>query len=82
MPQLTLYTKTDCPLCDDAARALERVRTRVPFELEVVDIEQDAALRDRYGERVPVVLVDGEPEFEYFVDERRLEDRLAAGAAR
>jgi glutaredoxin len=83
MPQLTLYTKTDCSLCADAARALERVRARTPFDLAVVDIERDAELRARYGERIPVVLVDGEPAFEYVVDERELEDRLvAAGAPR
>jgi glutaredoxin len=83
MPVVTLYTKPDCSLCDTAAEALDRVRGRRPFELEVVDIASDAALRARYGERVPVVLVDGEPAFEYFVDEEALELRLAtAGAAR
>ena len=83
MPVVTLYTKPDCSLCATAAEALDRVRGRHPFELEVVDIAADAGLRDRYGERIPVVLVDGEPAFEYFVDEEALELRLAAaGAAR
>ena len=80
MPRVTLYTKTDCSLCETAAQALERVRNRHAFELEVVDIEPDADLMSRYGERIPVVLVDGEPAFEYFVDEQELESRLAAGA--
>ena len=42
MPTLTLYTKPDCTLCDEAQAALERVRMRMPFELEVVDISADA----------------------------------------
>jgi glutaredoxin len=79
MPTLTLYTKPDCPLCDDARDALERVRARAPFELEVVDISADASLKARYGERIPVVLVDGEEAAEFVVDEQALEGRLGAG---
>ena len=45
------------------------MRGRAPFDLEVVDISADPELRERYGERIPVVLVDGEPAFEYIVDE-------------
>jgi glutaredoxin len=80
MPTLTLYTKPDCTLCDDAQAALERVRVRMPFELEVLDISMDPELAARYGERIPVVLVDGEEAWEYVVDERELESRLGAGA--
>ena len=81
MPSLTLYTKPDCPLCDKAAEALERVRRRAPFDLEVVDISADPELRDSYGERIPVVLVEGEPAFEYVVDEADLEQRLSTAGA-
>ncbi len=51
---------------------LERARTRVPFELEVVDIEADDELLKRYLERIPVVAVDGVERFEFFVDESAL----------
>jgi glutaredoxin len=83
MPKLTLYTKPDCCLCDEARDALERVRTRVAFELDVIDVSKDAKLGERYGERIPVVLVDGREAFEYTVDEDELESRLGArtGAA-
>ena len=83
MPTLTLYTKPDCTLCDEARAALDRVRERVPFDLEVLDISADAQLAARFGERIPVVFVDGEQAAEFVVDERELEGRLAAaGAAR
>ena len=78
MPTLILYTKPDCSLCDEAAAVLNRVRERMPFELEAVDISADSQLLARYGERVPVVLVDGEPAFEYVVDESLLVERLDA----
>ena len=57
------------------------MRRRTPFDLEVVDISADPELRDRYGERIPVVLVDGEPAFEYVVDEAALEQRLSTAGA-
>jgi len=83
MSTLTLYTKPECSLCDEARSALERVRTRVPFDLEVLDIGSDPQLVARYGERIPVVLVDGDLAYEFVVDETELEARLcAAGAVR
>jgi hypothetical protein len=48
--------------------------------LKVLDISGDAGLMERYGQRIPVVLVDGEQAWEYVVDERELEDRLSAAA--
>jgi glutaredoxin len=80
MAKVTLYSKPDCPLCDEARAALERVRVSTAFELEEVDIAADPALEARYRERVPVVALDGEELFDFVVDEHALERRLAAGA--
>jgi glutaredoxin len=79
MAKVTLYSKQECPLCDEARAALGRVRASRPFQLEEVDIEQDPKLQSRYGERVPVVALDGEELFDFVVDEQSLEQRLAAG---
>ena len=76
MSVVTLYTRPGCHLCDDAREALERVRRRAPFELEEVDITADDALHARYLERIPVVALDGEEIFEYFVEEDALERRI------
>ena len=48
MRKLTLYGKPDCPLCDKMKDVVERVRGVVPFGLEVISIETDAALFDRF----------------------------------
>jgi Glutaredoxin-like domain (DUF836) len=47
---------------------LREVGETVPFELEVVDIGGDAELEARYRERLPVVEIDGESAFEYFIE--------------
>ena len=74
---VTLYGRPGCHLCDDALAVLERVRARAPFDLRTVDIEADEALLRAYLERIPVVSLDGEDVYEYFVDEADLEGRLA-----
>ena len=76
MSTVTLYGRAGCHLCDDARAALERVRAAEPFALEVVDIEQDAALHARYLERIPVIALDGEELFDLFVDEEALRRKL------
>ena len=80
MAKVTLYSKLDCPLCDEAREALERVQARAGFALEELDIGADPALERRYRERVPVVALDGRELFDFVVDEQALEQRLAAGA--
>jgi hypothetical protein len=56
---------------------LAEVRAEVPFELEEVDITGDPELERRYRERIPVVLVDGEEAFTYFLHPDGLRRRLA-----
>ncbi len=58
--RVTLYTKADCGLCEEAASMLKRLRRKIPFEIEYVNIETDANATERYGSRIPVIAVDGE----------------------
>lgn len=78
MPRVTLYHATGCHLCESARRVLEQVREEVPFELEEVDIAGDAELELRYRERIPVVAVDGDDAFTYFVHPDGLRRRLTS----
>lgn len=80
MRMVRLYSKPDCHLCVDAREALESVRTELSFELSELDITTDEALHRAYFERIPVVTLDGEELFEYFVDERVLRERLRSPA--
>ena len=76
MRTVTLYGRPDCHLCDEARAALERVRATHPFRFVERDIEADDVLFKRYLERIPVVAVDGEELFDFFVDEERLRRTL------
>ena len=74
---VTVYSRPGCHLCEDALAIVERVRSRIPFRLEQHNIETDDGWFKRYLERIPVVEIDGQVEFELFVDERQLERRLS-----
>jgi glutaredoxin len=73
---LTLYGRSGCHLCDDARAQLLALRAELGFELVERDIEADDDLHRRYLERIPVVVLDGEELFDFFVDERVLRERL------
>ena len=60
-------TRRGCHLCESARRVIEQVRAEMPFELVETDISGDDELEARYRERLPVVIVDGEEAFTYFV---------------
>ena len=57
---------------------LEEARGEVPFELEEVDIGGNEELEAKYREWLPVVEIDGERAFVYFVDPAALSRKLAA----
>jgi glutaredoxin len=76
MIKVVLYGKPGCHLCDDARAVVSEALAGRDVDLEEVDVTLDPALERRYGERIPVLTVDGEELFEYFVDARALAERL------
>ena len=76
MTQVTLYGKPGCCLCDEARAEIEAVRAGRELELEEVDVSVDPRLWSRFGERIPVLEIDGEEAFELHVDRSELERRL------
>ncbi len=76
MTTLTLYGKPGCCLCDEAKAEIAALRGERAFELEEVDVSIDPALNREYGERIPVVAVDGVEAFELRVERAELRDLL------
>lgn len=76
MSVVTLYTKPGCHLCEDALAVLRRVQAHTRFELVERDITADEVLHRAYFERIPVVTLDGQHLFDYFVDEQALIEKL------
>ncbi|MCG7418448.1 MULTISPECIES: glutaredoxin family protein [Microbacterium] len=84
MTTLTLIGKTDCHLCDVAEQIVETVVADLPSEvaarvvIERASIAQDAALYERWWEKIPVVLLDGELHAHWRVSADRLRAALLA----
>lgn len=68
LPACAIYTRQGCHLCEEAHALLQRHG----LQPELIDIDADPELRNRYTECVPVVVIDGKERFRGRVDERLL----------
>jgi glutaredoxin len=73
---LTVYSRPDCHLCEQAIGVLRVLQGEFSFELRELDIDADEELQRAYFERIPVVVLDGEELCEYFVREDVVRERL------
>jgi glutaredoxin len=73
---ITLYGKPGCCLCDEAKQVIHAVRETRPFDLTEVDVSTDPVLHALYGERIPVVSVNGDEAFELGLTAADLENLL------
>jgi glutaredoxin len=70
---VALYTRSGCHLCDDAHALLMRYGLRP----DLIDIDADDALRQRFNHCVPVVVIDGKERFRGRINEVLLQRILA-----
>lgn len=75
---LLLYTRVDCPLCEEMLHALQAIPGIADCRLELADVDADPAARRRYGLKVPVLLMDGELVCHGRLDPVELRKALAA----
>ncbi|WP_404822730.1 glutaredoxin family protein [Mycolicibacterium baixiangningiae] len=74
---IELLTRAGCSVCEQAAGRLAELAGELGFRLTVTDVDVAAAdgnsaLRAEYGDRLPVVLLDGAEHSYWEVDEPRL----------
>ena len=78
-----LLTRAGCGLCDRAKDQLTHLSKELGFDLGTTDVDAaaaagDPAMRTEYGDRLPVVLLDGREHSYWEVDEARLRADLGA----
>ena len=73
---LKLYSTEHCTLCEQAMDRLLSMPELAGLALEVVDVALDDTLTERYGERLPVLVVQGQ-ELNWPFDEARLVDLVS-----
>ena len=75
-PQLTLYTRKECCLCEEMKRVVREVGAEVPLETEEIDVDGSLELKERYGNEIPLLFINGRKSFKYRVTVRELKKRL------
>ena len=76
-PQVTLYTRAGCCLCEDAKQVIAAARRQVDFDYTEIDIDGDPDLVRLYGHEVPVITIDRRKAFKYKVNLNDLLKKLA-----
>ena len=76
MTKVTVYSRQGCHLCEDAENTLESLREELNFEIEVINIDEDAELVKLYSDQVPVIHIDGIHHDFYKVDPLRFKSSL------
>ncbi len=77
MPRLTLITRPGCHLCDVAKQAMDRIAADTGEQWQEINVESERELEAEYGDRVPVILLDGKEHGYWRVEEDRLRRDLA-----
>ncbi len=78
MTRVVLYHAQNCHLCERARATLVQLRLEHEFDFEEIDIDGDSELEARYREWLPVVEIDGERAFVYYLDAAAFLRRLGA----
>ena len=71
---MTIYSRPGCHLCDEMKEVVRRVTASAEpaVEIEEIDISTDPDLEARYGQEIPVLLVDGKKAAKYRITEGEL----------
>ena len=75
--RLTLISRSGCHLCEVAEQTLDRVAQATGEQWTRVDVDGSVELERDYGDRVPVLLLDGREHGYWRVEEQRLLRDLA-----
>jgi glutaredoxin len=72
-----LITRPGCHLCDVAKQAMDRIAADTGEQWQEINVESERELEAEYGDRVPVILLDGKEHGYWRVEEDRLRRDLA-----
>jgi glutaredoxin len=83
-PQVQLLTRAGCTICDGVHAQLKQLAEELDFDLSTTDVDAeaqkgDSGLRAEFGDRLPVVLLDGREHSYWELDEPRLRKDLTNG---
>ncbi len=78
LPRVVVMSRRDCCLCEDAKRVVASLADEGLCSWETVDVDRDKKLLVKYGNDVPVILLDGEEVARHRIGEPELRALLSA----
>ena len=74
--ELVLYVRKDCHLCSEMISDLNKLRVKLCFYLEIIDVDSSQNLVEKYGEFVPVLMGKNEEICHFHLDPKALDAYL------
>nr|WP_157527527.1 glutaredoxin family protein [Kibdelosporangium sp. MJ126-NF4] len=78
MAHVTVMTREGCHACEIAEADIARICGELGATWSAEDVDGDPELRAEYGDRVPVILIDGAEHGYWKVEEPRLRAALSS----
>ena len=75
MIEVNVYSRSNCHLCEVALEVISEIRNEFEFTITKILIDGNVELEEKYGEQVPVILINNQPHDFFRVDPERF--RLA-----
>ena len=73
---VTVYSRSGCHLCDVALSDIEKFKSEFDFTIEKILIDGNLELEKKYGEEVPVILINGKPHDFFRIDIERFRNAM------
>ena len=77
MIEVSVYSRSNCHLCEVALEVISEIRKDFEFTVTKILIDGDAELEGKYGEQVPVILINNQPHDFFRVDPERFRSAIS-----
>ena len=77
MVEVKIFARANCHLCEEAMSILEQMKSEFIFEINKILIDGNTELETKYGEQVPVILINNQPHDFFRVDPKRFRAEMA-----
>jgi glutaredoxin len=75
--KVTIFSRSNCHLCEVALEVLVGLQEESGFVIEKILIDGDPELEKKYGEQVPVILINGQMHDFFRVDPERFRNSIS-----
>ena len=76
--KVTIYSRHGCHLCNVMRDEVVKIQSDLDFTIEIIYVDKNIELEEKYGEQVPVILIDGQIHDFFRLNETRFRKALTS----